>query len=121
MGLLARRGLQDGACRAPRLRRVLGLEQFEDEAFGWRLVFYPLAAVLVPLVSWLAGRPPLSPYALDILLVSFLVDVAGNALDLCDSEELDTAYTDTLGDMILGLAGATAAGILTATVLARRD
>ena len=35
-----------------------------------------------------------------------------------DSEELDTAYTDTLGDMMLGLDGATVAGILSATVLA---
>ena len=157
-----------------------GMEQFEGKAFGWRLVFYPLAAVVVPVGWWLAGRPAPYPYALDILLVSpFLVDVVGNTLDLYDSiswwddlnhfvnwgllslavgqlvirlriprfetfvivvgvgavaailwelgeyvafirdsEELDTAYTDTLGDMMLGLAGATVAGILSATVLA---
>ena len=63
-----------------------GLDQFEGKAFGWRLVFYPLAAVIVPLGWWLAGRPKPYPYALDILLVSpFLVDVVGNALDLYDS------------------------------------
>ena len=157
-----------------------GMEQFEGKAFGWRLVFYPLAAVVVPVGWWLAGRPAPYPYALDILLVlPFLVDVLGNTLDLYDSiswwddlnhfvnwgllslavgqlvirlriprietfvivvgvgavaailwelgeyvafirdsEELDTAYTDTLGDMMLGLAGATVAGILSATVLA---
>ena len=63
-----------------------GLDQFEGKAFGWRLVFYPLAAIVVPLGWWLAGRPKPYPYALDILLVSpFLVDVVGNALDLYDS------------------------------------
>jgi hypothetical protein len=65
-----------------------GLEQFEGKAFGWRLVFYPLSAVIVP-VGWrLAGKPKPYPYALDILLVSpFLVDVAGNTFDLYDSIE----------------------------------
>lgn len=160
-----------------------GMEQFEGKAFGWRLVFYPLSAVVVPIVWRLAGRPRPYPYALDILLVSpFLVDVVGNTLDLYDSiswwddlnhfvnwgllslavgllvvrlrvprfeafvivvgvgavaailwelaeyvafirnsDELDTAYTDTLGDMMLGLGGATVAAILSASVLSRRD
>lgn len=160
---------------------VSGLDQFEGKAFGWRLLFYPIAAVVVPVGWWMAGRPPPYPYALDILLVSpFLVDVVGNALDLYDSiswwddlnhfvnwwllclavgqlvlrfalprfatfviivgvgaiaailwelaeyvafirnsDELDTAYTDTLGDMMLGLGGATVAAILTTTVFAR--
>lgn len=159
-----------------------GLDQFEGKAFGWRLVFYPIAAIIVPLGWWLAGRPRPYPYALDILLVSpFLVDVAGNALDLYDSiswwddlnhfvnwgllclaigqllirfvlprwtlvllvvgagaiaailwelaeyfafirgsDEYETAYTDTLGDMALGLTGATVAALLTATVLRRK-
>jgi hypothetical protein len=159
-----------------------GLEQFEDKAFGWRLLTYPIAAAIVPVWWWLAGRPPPYPYALDVLIVSpFLVDVVGNALDLYDSiswwddlnhfvnwmllsfavgqlvlrfglprfemfvivvgmgataailwelaeyfafirnsSELDTAYTDTLGDMSLGLAGATTAALATSTVLATR-
>jgi hypothetical protein len=159
-----------------------GLEQFEGKAFGWRLVFYPLAAVVVPVGWWLAGRPRPYPYALDILLVSpFLVDVLGNVFDLYDaitwwddlnhfvnwallslaigqlvlrfglprvetfvivvgfgafaaivwelgeyvtfirnSDELDTAYTDTLGDMALGLTGSIVAALATATVLNRR-
>jgi hypothetical protein len=37
-----------------------------------------------------------------------------------NSEEYDTAYTDTLGDMMLGLTGATVAALLTVTVFARR-
>jgi len=153
-----------------------GLEQFDGKAFGWRLLFYPISAAVVP-VGWLvARRPPPYPHALDILLVSpFLVDVVGNALDLYDtigwwddlnhfvnwallslavgllvlrfrlprfetfvivvgagavaailwelaeyvafirnSPELDTAYEDTLGDMMLGLSGAILAGIASA-------
>lgn len=160
-----------------------GLEQFEGKAFGWRLVFYPIAAVVVPVGWWLAKRPPPYPYALDILLVSpFLVDVVGNALDLYDtidwwddlnhfvnwgvlslavgqlvlrfrlrrietfviivgaggvtailwelgeyfafirnSPEIETAYEDTLGDMTLGLTGATLAALATARVLSKRQ
>ena len=159
------------------------MEQFEGKAFGWRLVLYPLSAVIVPIGWRLAGRPAPYPYAMDILFVSpFLVDVLGNTFDLYDSitwwddlnhfvnwallslavgqlvlrlrlprlevfvvvvgvgavaailwelgeyvafirdsDELDTAYTDTLGDMMLGLAGATVAGILSATILGRDD
>jgi hypothetical protein len=159
-----------------------GLEQFEGKAFGWRLLTYPIAALIVPLGWWLAGRPRPYPYALDILVVApFLVDVLGNTFDLYDtiswwddlnhfvnwgllslaiglfvlrfrlpalatfalvvgmgavaaiiwelgeyvafirnSDELDTAYEDTLGDMLLGLAGATVAAAATATVLRRR-
>jgi hypothetical protein len=37
-----------------------------------------------------------------------------------NSDELDTAYTDTLGDMLLGLMGSVAAAAATATVLSRR-
>jgi hypothetical protein len=158
-----------------------GLEQFEGKAFGWRLVFYPIAAVIVPLGWRLAGRPRPYPYALDMLLVApFLVDTLGNTFDLYDSiewwddlnqfvnwallslaigqlvlrfglprietavivigfggvsailwelaeyfafirnsDELDTAYTDTLGDMTLGLAGSVVAAIATVTVLRR--
>jgi hypothetical protein len=63
-----------------------GLEQFEGKAFGWRLLFYPISAAIVPVGWLLAKRPPPYPHAMDILLVSpFLVDVVGNALDLYDT------------------------------------
>ena len=40
----------------------------------------------MPLVWWLRGRRPPYPYALDILLVlPFLIDVAGNATNLYDT------------------------------------
>jgi hypothetical protein len=66
-----------------------GLERFEGKAFGGRLATYPIAALVVPAVWWLVRRrrPRVSyPYALDILLIlPFLIDVAGNALDLYDT------------------------------------
>ena len=66
-----------------------GLERFEGKAFGGRLATYPVAALVVPAVGWVVRRrrPAVSyPYALDILLVlPFLIDVAGNALDLYDT------------------------------------
>jgi hypothetical protein len=63
------------------------LPQFEGKAMAGRALTYPLAAVVVPAVWLLYGRRRSDryPYALDILLVlPFLIDVAGNALDLYD-------------------------------------
>ncbi|MBA2569402.1 MAG: hypothetical protein H0V11_08660 [Actinobacteria bacterium] len=146
-----------------------GAHQFQGKAMEGRALTYPLAALIVPLGWWLWGRRDsrLYPYALDIFLVlPFLIDTAGNALDLYDTidwwddfnhllnwglltaacgqlllryplgrlnvvslaigfgavtallweigeyytfirggPEEQTAYTDTLGDMTLGLVG----------------
>jgi hypothetical protein len=66
-----------------------GLERFEGKAMTGRALTYPLAALVVPAVWWLVRRRRAAteyPYALDILLVlPFLIDVAGNALDLYDT------------------------------------
>jgi len=71
-----------------------GLESFEGKAMTARLLTYPIAALIVPAGWWLASRRPGRddggrrdyPYAIDILLVlPFLIDVVGNALDLYDS------------------------------------
>ncbi len=63
-----------------------GLQQFEGKAFGGRLVFYPLAVLILP-VAWrvfASGRP--FPYRADVLItMPFLIDVAGNAGDLYDT------------------------------------
>lgn len=151
----------------------LDWERFADKAMTARAVLYPLAAAIVPVV-WLAGRRRLGyPGVTDALLVTpFVVDLAGNALDLYDSvtwfddachlgnwavltlavglpiarrcgpwvtlglcvgfgattalvwevgeygafiletDESVTAYRDTIGDMTLGLTGATVAGLV---------
>src|ERR671922_552653 len=66
-----------------------GLERFEGKAMTGRALTYPLAALVVPAAWWLVRRrrgATAYPYALDILLVlPFLIDVAGNALDLYDT------------------------------------
>ncbi len=164
---------------------VPDLPQFEGKAMAGRALTYPLSTLIVPVGWYLVrrrrGRPVEYPFALDVLLVlPFLIDTAGNALDLYDTigwwddanhfvnwalltaafgqlllrlrlgpllaaslcvgfgattailwelaeyvtfirggPEEETAYVDTLGDMLLGLSGSVAAALATA-VLARR-
>ncbi|SDF82997.1 hypothetical protein SAMN05660662_3544 [Blastococcus aurantiacus] len=149
--------------------------QFAGKAMAARAVAYPLGLLVLPVVWWVVRRRSGRRYpALPDLLVSipFLVDTAGNALDLYDavswfdaachlvnwalllgglavslprwlhpwtrlgltvglgsttallwevgeyyaflrnSPELATAYTDTLGDMVLGTTGSLLAGLL---------
>lgn len=163
-----------------------GLERFAGKAFGWRLVGYSIAALVVPAIWAARGRRQPYPFAADTLFVlPFLIDTIGNALDLYDtidwwddanhfvnwallsgavavallrahinraelfalvvgfggitailwelgeyfafirnSPELATAYTDTLGDMALGLSGATLTAAITVIAVGkpwRRD
>lgn len=64
------------------------LPQFAGKAMGGRAMTYPLAALAVP-IGWLAlgrHRGRNYPWAIDILLVlPFLIDTVGNALDLYDT------------------------------------
>jgi len=158
-----------------------GLERFAGKAFGWRLVGYSIAALVVPAIWAARRRRPPYPFVADTLFVlPFLIDTAGNALNLYDtidwwddanhfvnwallsgavaaallrtevgraelfslvagfggvtailwevgeyfafirnSPELATAYTDTLGDLALGLSGATLTAAIAAIVLGR--
>ena len=160
-----------------------GLERFAGKAFGWRLLGYSIAAIIVPAIWGARGRRTRYPYASDILFVlPFLIDTIGNALDLYDtidwwddashfvnwallsgalaaalarthirgaelfglvvgfggvtailweigeyfafirnSSELATAYTDTLGDMALGLSGSTLTATIAVVVQRRRS
>jgi hypothetical protein len=156
-------------------------ERFQGKAMEGRALLYPLSALVVPAAWWLWGRRRGwdYPYVLDILLVlPFLIDTLGNALDLYDTidwwddlnhfvnwgiltaafgqllvrlpigrlnaaalaigfgavtallweigeyftfirggPEEQTAYTDTLGDMTLGVAGSAVAALITVTWL----
>lgn len=63
-----------------------GLERFAGKAMEGRALVYPLATVIVPAVWWLRFRRTRYPYVLDMLVVApFLIDTAGNALDLYDT------------------------------------
>jgi hypothetical protein len=63
------------------------LPQFQDKAFTGRLIAYPVALLILPIGWWLFGRRRIPfPVAADILFgLPFLIDVAGNALNLYDT------------------------------------
>ena len=106
-GFLAQPGFEGRAGFPAGLRAFSGLQQFEGKVFLWRLATYPVAALTVP-VAWAvfarmprlrragrlsstgypAGRERWQsyPYPADILLtLPFLIDTAGNSLDLYDT------------------------------------
>jgi hypothetical protein len=62
------------------------LPQFEGKGVVGRALTYPIAAAIVPLVWLVRGRRDRYPYDVDVLVVlPFLVDTAGNALNLYDT------------------------------------
>jgi len=62
------------------------LPQFAGKAMTARAITYPLAAVVVPAGWWLFARRRPFPVTIDLLIVSpFLIDTAGNALNLFDT------------------------------------
>jgi hypothetical protein len=62
------------------------LPQFEGKAVVGRALTYPIAALIVPLIWLLRGRRDPYPYDVDILVVlPFLIDTVGNALNLYDT------------------------------------
>lgn len=96
-----------------------GLERFDGKAFEWRLLGYSVAALLVPAVWWARGRRQPYPYLVDILFVlPFLIDTAGNALDLYDSID----WWDDANHFVNWalLSGAFAAALWRTTVRGRR-
>jgi len=59
------------------------LERFNGKAMLARALTYPLAALIVPVVWWLRGRPRPYPHLIDLLVVlPFVIDTGGNVLDL---------------------------------------
>ena len=66
-------------------------EQYRGKAMLARALSYPLAALLIPSVWWLRGRPRPYPHLLDLMIVlPFLIDTGGNALNLYNT----TAWFD---------------------------
>jgi hypothetical protein len=64
------------------------LPQYADKAMQARAVVYPLAVLAIPIVWWLRGRQRPFPVLSDLLFtLPFLIDTAGNALDLYDRIE----------------------------------
>ena len=65
------------------------LPQFQGKAFAGRAIAYPIALAVVPVAWWWLGRGRVTfPVMTDILLgLPFLIDMAGNALNLYDTIE----------------------------------
>ena len=62
------------------------LPQFEGKAFGSRAIAYPAAVLLIPAAWWIRWRTRPFPVLADLLWsLPFLIDTAGNALDLYDT------------------------------------
>src|SRR4051794_33751009 len=76
------------------------LPQFQGKAMMGRALTYPLSTLLVPIIFalvWKSGRRPAFPYGLDITLgLPFLIDTAGNALNLYDT----VAWWDDLNHLV---------------------
>ena len=59
------------------------LERFNGKAMTSRALTYPIAALIVPAVWWLRGKPRPYPHFVDALVVlPFVIDTGGNVLDL---------------------------------------
>jgi hypothetical protein len=86
------------------------LPQFQGKAFAGRSIAYPVALVAVPVLWWLLARSRLPfPVAVDILIgLPFLIDVAGNALDLYDTVE----WWDDLNHLVNWALHTSAIGLL---------
>jgi hypothetical protein len=65
------------------------LPQFQGKAFAGRAIAYPIALAVVPVAWWWLGRGRVRfPVTTDILIgLPFLIDMAGNALNLYDTIE----------------------------------
>lgn len=62
------------------------LPQFAGKAMAARAMTYPVAALVVPAGWWLFARGRAFPFEIDLLVVSpFLIDTAGNAMNLYDT------------------------------------
>lgn len=86
------------------------LPQFQGKAFAGRAIAYPAALLALPILWWLLGRRRLIyPIASDILLgLPFLIDVAGNGLNLYDTIE----WWDDLNHLVNWALHTAAVGLL---------
>jgi hypothetical protein len=86
------------------------LPQFQGKAFAGRAIAYPVALLAVPILWWLLARHRMPfPVLADILIgLPFLIDVAGNALNLYDTIE----WWDDLNHLVNWALHTAAVGLL---------
>jgi hypothetical protein len=86
------------------------LPQFQDKALTGRAIAYPIALLALPVGWWLFGRGRVPfPLAADLLFsLPFLIDVAGNALNLYDT----IAWWDDANHLVNWVLHTSAVGLL---------
>ena len=84
----------------------LELDRFAGKAMGARAALYPVSIIVIPIGWVLRGRRPPYPHLADLFLASpFIIDVAGNALDLYNTVVWfdDVAHTVTFMLLVLAV------------------
>lgn len=62
------------------------LPQYQNKGMFWRILIFPLFALLVPLIYFFSRSKRPYPHLIDLLVVlPFLIDTAGNTANLYDS------------------------------------
>jgi hypothetical protein len=113
---------------SPFLVDVVGNALDLYDTIGWwddlnHFVNWALLSLAVGLLVRRLGLPRFEAFAIVVgfgAVAAILWELAEYVAFIRNSPELETAYEDTLGDMLLGLTGSAAAGILTATTRANR-
>jgi hypothetical protein len=99
-----------------------GLERFEGKAMTGRALTYPLATLIVPVVWRLSAAVVFGLAAGFGAITLILWEIAEYFAFIRDNpDEYRTAYTDTIGDLGLSLAGSVLAALLLAVVVRRRS
>jgi hypothetical protein len=83
------------------------LAPFAKEDMPWRVIFYPLPVVFLPLVWWVVGRPRkiAYPFVADaLLMLPFLIDTVAGMLGLYDALEQWDDVAHFVGGLILATA-----------------
>ena len=76
--------------------------QFHGKAMTARALTFPLAALIVPALWWIRGGPRPYPHVFDIMVVlPFVIDSGGNALNLYNTTEIFDGFAHWLNWAIL--------------------
>jgi hypothetical protein len=110
--------LIDTAGNAANLYDTIGWWDDANHFVNWALLVAAFAQLLLRLpVGWLAGASIAIGFG---AVTAILWEFAEYFTFIRHSSELETAYTDTLGDLALGLTGSVVAAVATYAIVARR-
>lgn len=85
------------------------LEQYDGKGMSWRILVYPLAGVVIPVLWYATDRRPPYPYLADSLLVlPAVADVIWNTLDAYDR----VWWWDDVNHLVNAMAFAAVIGLL---------